>query len=78
MTDMDAITLSTARMVQQGQIELDRGWRMIAIGFLSNLIFKFGIVAALGSRELRRQMAVMFGAAFALGLLIVLFWPYVS
>jgi uncharacterized membrane protein (DUF4010 family) len=77
MTDMDAITLSTARMVQQAQVEADTGWRMIAIGFLSNLVFKFGIVAALGSRTLRKQVAVVFGLTFLGGVLIVLFWPYV-
>lgn len=78
MTDMDAITLSTARLVQQSQIAVDTGWRMIAIGFLSNLIFKFGIVTALGSPQLRRQVALVFGAIFMAGVAIVLFWPEIS
>jgi uncharacterized membrane protein (DUF4010 family) len=78
MTDMDAITLSTARMVQESQIAVDTGWRMIAIGFLSNLVFKFGIVAALGSPQLRRQVALVFGMTFTAGVAIVLFWPAIS
>jgi uncharacterized membrane protein (DUF4010 family) len=78
LTDMDAITLSTARLVQQSQIAIDTGWRMIAIGFLSNLVFKLGIVLVLGSRPLRNQVAVVFGVTFLAGVLIVLFWPTVS
>ena len=77
LTDMDAITLSTARMVEQSKIETDTGWRMIAIGFLSNLVFKLGIVVALGSRPLRKQIAATFGLTFLGGVLIILFWPYV-
>lgn len=77
LTDMDAITLSTARLVQGSQIPADTGWRMIAVGFLSNLVFKFGIVVCLGSPELRKQVAVVFGLTFAGGVLIVLFWPYI-
>jgi uncharacterized membrane protein (DUF4010 family) len=77
LTDMDAITLSTARLVQQSHIAADTGWRMIAIGFLSNLVFKFGIVVALGSKPLRKQIAVVFGLTFVVGVLIVLFWPQV-
>ncbi len=75
LTDMDAITLSTARLVVQDQIVADTGWRMIAIGFLSNLLFKLGIVAVLGGRKLLKQVATVFGLAFAGGMLIVLFWP---
>lgn len=78
MTDMDAITLSTARMVQQSQIAVDTGWRMIAIGFLSNLVFKFGIVATLGSPALRKQVALVFGVTFIAGVLIVILWPAIG
>ena len=78
LTDMDAITLSTARLVVQDQIVADTGWRMIAIGFLSNLLFKLGIVAFLGGRKLLKQVAIVFGLAFTGGILIVLFWPSIS
>ena len=78
LIDMDAITLSTARLVVEDQIVADTGWRMIAIGFLSNLLFKLGIVAVLGSRKLLKQVAIVFGLALAGGMLIVLFWPNIS
>ncbi len=78
LIDMDAITLSTARLVVQDQIDADTGWRMIAIGYLSNLLFKGGIVAFLGSRKLLKQVSLVFGLALIGGTLIVLFWPSIS
>lgn len=78
MTDMDAITLSTARLVEEEQIDADIGWRMIAIGFLSNLVFKLGIVGVLASRRLLKQVAIVFGLAFVGGVLIVAFWPNIN
>lgn len=75
LTDMDAITLSTARLMQEEQIDIDIGWRMIAIGFLANLVFKLGIVFALASRPLKKQVALVFSLAFVGGVLIVAFWP---
>ena len=78
LIDMDAITLSTARLVVRDQIDADTGWRMIAIGYLSNLLFKLGIVAVLGGRKLLKQVAFVFGVAFIGGMLIVLFWPKIS
>ena len=75
LTDMDAITLSTAQMIKKGSLDSDMGWRMILIGALSNLVFKFGVVALLASRKLRNRIMAGFGAAFIGGLLILIFWP---
>jgi len=75
LTDMDAITLSTAQMIKKGSLDPDMGWRMILIGSLSNLIFKFGVIAALGPRELRARIAKTFGTAILGGLAILAFWP---
>lgn len=70
LTDMDAITLSTAQLVQRGQIESATGWRAILLAALANLVFKTGIVAGLGSGALLRRMVVWFGLAFAGGVVI--------
>ena len=75
LTDMDAITLSTAQMIKKGSLDSEMGWRMILIGALSNLVFKFGVVAMLGSRKLRARIAMAFGAAFLGGIAILIFWP---
>ena len=64
LTDMDAITLSTAQMVQEGRLEPSTGWRVILIGAMANLVFKALAVAVLGSRRL----LVWVGMAFAIAL----------
>jgi uncharacterized membrane protein (DUF4010 family) len=75
LTDMDAITLSTAQMMVSGDVGLDTGWRMMLVGFLANLVFKGAMVALLGSAPLFRRVAVLFGLSFAGGVLLVWLWP---
>jgi len=72
--DLDAITLSTAQLVDGGQAEPDTGWRLILAATLSNLLFKGCLVAVLGHRRLLGWVAVLFGAALAGGLVLLL-WP---
>jgi uncharacterized membrane protein (DUF4010 family) len=74
LTDMDAITLSTAQMVDSGGVDPATGWRMILVGGLSNLLFKAGAVFALGSPQLRRQILAGFGLAVAGGVLLIALW----
>jgi len=75
LTDVDAITLSTGRLVQSSRLDPDTGWRAILLASLSNLGFKAGIVAALGSRALLGRIALLFGAAMVGGGLILWLWP---
>jgi uncharacterized membrane protein (DUF4010 family) len=75
LTDMDAITLSTAQMINADRLDVDTGWRMILIGAMSNLAFKAAVVCLLGTRPLIRRMALMFGAALAGSGLLLWFWP---
>lgn len=75
LTDMDAITLSTSRLVQGTQLDPDTGWRAILLASMANLGFKAGIVAALGSRALLGRIVLLFGAALAGGGLIFWLWP---
>jgi uncharacterized membrane protein (DUF4010 family) len=75
LTDMDAITLSTAQLIKSDRLGLDTGWRMILIGALSNLFLKGMAVALLGDRGLLKRIAVVFGASLAGGVLLLLFWP---
>ncbi|ASQ91780.1 hypothetical protein CHL67_10480 [Prosthecochloris sp. GSB1] len=74
LTDMDAITLSTARLVEAGRISTDTGWRMMMTGALSNILFKGVAVAFLGARGLFLRILVLFGLSLAGGLLLLLFW----
>lgn len=75
LTDMDAITLSTAQLVNHNALTPHVGWRLILIASLSNLVFKFGIVATLGTPRLRNRMAVLFGLSIVAGLVVLFIWP---
>lgn len=75
LTDVDAITLSTSRLVEGGQVVPRNGWRAILLASFSNLVFKAGIVAFLGSRALLGRVALLFGATLVGGGLIFFLWP---
>lgn len=75
LTDVDAITLSTANMMEAERMETDTGWRLILTAALSNLVFKAGTVAVLGHRRLLGRIALLFGIALIGGILILFLWP---
>lgn len=75
LTDMDAITLSTAKLVEADRLDINTGWRMILIGALSNLVFKCGAVAVLGHRRLLTRIAILFTMSLAGGAALILLWP---
>lgn len=75
LTDLDAITLSTAKLVEADRLAADLGWRLILTAALANLAFKGGIAAVLGDRRLALSTLVVFGAAIAGGGLILWLWP---
>jgi uncharacterized membrane protein (DUF4010 family) len=74
LTDVDAITLSSLRLFNLGQLSEQQTVTAIAIAFVSNLAFKFGMVVAIGGKPLAKRVAVGFfamsagviGALFAL------------
>ncbi|MBX3702707.1 MAG: MgtC/SapB family protein [Steroidobacteraceae bacterium] len=75
LTDMDAITLSTSQLANQGRLDAGTGWRLILVASMANLAFKAGMVAVLGSRELLRHVGILFGAALVAGGAILVLWP---
>lgn len=62
LTDVDAIVLSSLRLLNLGQLSEQQAVIAITIGFLSNLAFKFGMVAFIGGWSLAKQVAVGFAA----------------
>ena len=62
LTDVDAITLSSLRLFNLGQLSEQQTVTSIAIAFISNIAFKFGLVVFIGGRALARQIAIGFGA----------------
>jgi uncharacterized membrane protein (DUF4010 family) len=75
LTDMDAITLSVARLVDVGRLEHRVGWQLIVTGSLANLLFKTGVIAALAGQELLRPIALTFGLTIVGGVGILALWP---
>jgi uncharacterized membrane protein (DUF4010 family) len=75
LTDMDAITLSTAQLVNSARLEADRAWRVILLASLANLVFKSLIVMTLGRRELTARIVPLFGVVLLAGAAILLLWP---
>jgi uncharacterized membrane protein (DUF4010 family) len=75
LTDMDAITLSVAQLVQQGGLAENTGWRLILVASMANMAFKAGMVAVLGSRALRGWVIALFSVALVVGMLVLWLWP---
>lgn len=74
-TDMDAIALSTARLVERAQLDPAVAWRAVVIGLMANAVFKAGAAMALGSRRLAVTVGVLFGVVLLAGGALVWFWP---
>jgi uncharacterized membrane protein (DUF4010 family) len=72
LTDVDAITLSSLRLFNLGQLSELQTVTAIALAFVSNLAFKFGIVLFIGGWHLARLVAAGFGAMVC-GVLLGLF-----
>ena len=75
LTDMDAITLSTSRMVSAGRLTADTGWKVIVAAAMANLVFKAGLVAILGNRKLLIRIAFLFGILIIVGSVLIATLP---
>lgn len=73
LTDVDAITLSTAQLVQNGSYDPVTGRQAILLASLSNLVFKAGIVAVLGGRRLFRRTGLLMAIVLAGGFAVLWF-----
>jgi uncharacterized membrane protein (DUF4010 family) len=73
LTDMDAITLSTARLTQAGQLAPEVGWRIIIVGVLASLVFKGALAGILGGFQLFLRVGAAFAVAMAAGGAILYF-----
>ena len=75
LTDMDAVTLSTARLVDSGKLEAVLAWRTILIAAISNLAFKAVAVGAVGGAAIFYRVAILFVLSGIAGGLILTLWP---
>ncbi|MDP6479748.1 MAG: MgtC/SapB family protein [Phycisphaerales bacterium] len=74
LTDMDAITLSTAQLVNQGDLAPHIGWRLIITGVMSNLVFKTVLVASLGGRAMLIRILPFMVLAIIGAALVLVVW----
>lgn len=72
LTDVDAITLSSLRLFNLGQLGEHQTVTAISIAFISNLVFKFLMVVFIGGPRLAKRVAAGFAALVA-GVLLGLF-----
>jgi uncharacterized membrane protein (DUF4010 family) len=74
LTDMDAITLSTARMSLGDAGILHSGWRLIVLAALANLVSKAALAGVIGGRRLLAMIVPLFLLPLIGGLLLLWFW----
>jgi uncharacterized membrane protein (DUF4010 family) len=75
LTDVDALTLSTARLVETQRLDPELGWRLVVTAAVSNLAFKTVLAATLGSRSFARRFARLSAIGILAGVALILFWP---
>jgi len=73
LTDVDAITLSTAQLVKNNEVAASNGWRAIIIALMANSVFKLGVVAVLGNRQLFFKVLSIFAVGFIVAILLLIF-----
>ena len=78
LTDMDAITLSTAALANRDPEILEHGWRLILSAALASLVFKAALVGILGGRRLFLEVAAFFSVPILGGLLLILLLPSIT
>lgn len=71
--DVDAITLSTARLVAANRLEPTMAWPLVLVAIIANLVFKIAAVAFLGNRSLLKKVALTLGGSCVAGLLLLFF-----
>jgi len=74
LTDVDAITLSSLRLFQMDKLSSEQAVISIALAFISNMAFKFGLAVSVGGMALAKHIAVGFiaiASGVALGLLFL-------
>jgi uncharacterized membrane protein (DUF4010 family) len=72
LTDVDAITLSMARLSSAGDIASNVAIRAVVLATVSNTVVKGGMVLTLGAPALRRYALAIFGSLVVSGVLAAL------
>lgn len=65
LTDVDAITLSSARLAEQGNIGLAEAATAMTLAVAANMLFKAGVAIVVGGRTLGKLVAIGFALPLA-------------
>ena len=71
LTDVDAITLSTARLVGKGRLAVPQATDAVLIAYLSNLVMKGALAGFIGTPRLAKIIAISFGFSLVAGVLVI-------
>jgi uncharacterized membrane protein (DUF4010 family) len=71
LTEMDAVTLSTARLSASDPLVASDGWRMIVIAAMANLISKAGIAGLLGGWRFFVRVTLLFAISMLGGAILL-------
>lgn len=75
LTEVDAITLSTARMSRDDALIAADGWRILVIAGMANVVSKTALAGILGGKRLLLQVGMLFAVSLAGGIgLLLLGW----
>ncbi len=74
LTEMDAITLSTAKMSLQDPKILHTGWQLIVVAIMANMVSKAALAGILGGRRLFWLMLALFAVPMIGGSAILWMW----
>ena len=75
LTDVDAITLSSSRLLARDAIDAHLAWRLILTGALANIALKGVAVLLLADRKMMRGAVSAFVMALGTGLAVLALWP---
>lgn len=75
LTDVDAVTLSTARLAKSGVLEADMAWRLALVAAASNTAFKAALVTVVSRRALAYRVGLPLLALAVSAAAIAWLWP---
>lgn len=74
ITDMDAITISSARLAAAGTLETGTAWRSIVLALISNTLFKLVLTRVLGGAAMFKLAVWPAAIGVLAGVLVLLFY----
>jgi uncharacterized membrane protein (DUF4010 family) len=73
LADVDAITLSVGRLMQEDQLAAQTAARAVVVGAISNTIMKVGLTWLMGRFELAGKVTAVLGLSIVGGLVSLVF-----